>query len=290
MCDQLTPLGVEFSQNILTDTFMSALGYSASHPYPAVPSPSLFVPSWLWNLFLKQQTPIPWASSPTPCPEPKRSQRRDTIDCTGKDNHPNDPYQDIWKEYSGRDWGLGQIRLPANKLMLAAGTIVRRPGCFMRVDPSTNIDTEEPLINTNERVHSSTRVRLACKGLDLDDKSVWPCSSLLTDDSHQSKPLWRLEKGSAIDPGQLQMAQTFWKGELRKKDYDGVSYEMRSGDGSWKWVQQQDGVVKNSEGKQIRPIVRILPEEPVLGYCERHLLALMTGEVDVWTFAEHKGS
>ncbi len=37
----------------------------------------------------------------------------------------------------------------------------------MRVDPETNEDTDEPLLNTNERIHSSVRVRLACGGLGL---------------------------------------------------------------------------------------------------------------------------
>ncbi|CAN8104021.1 unnamed protein product [Discula destructiva] len=286
ICDQLTPLGVEFSHH-LTDIFISALRYSAAHPYPFVPSPSIFLPSWLWTIVLEHQTPIPWASSPTPCPEPKPSQHRDTADCTGRDDCPNGPYRDLWK-YGGRNWGLGQTRLPTNKIILAAGTIVRRPGCFMRVDPELNTDTEEPLINTNERVHSSVRVRLACKGMGLDDKETWPCDSLLTDDSHQSKPLWKLERGSAIDPRQLESDEDFWTIELRKKEYDGVKYEAQDGDGSWKWVLQQDGVVKNSVGKVVCPMVKVLPEEPLLGYWERHFLELARGELDVWRFAEGK--
>lgn len=284
ICDQLTPLGVEFSQHLLTDIFVSSLRYCAAHPYPVVPSPSLFLPSWIWSIVLKNQTPIPWAVSPALCPAPKH-QHRDTIDCTGKDHHPNGPYQELWK-YGGRDWGLGQIRAPTNQFILAAGTIVRRPGCFMRVDPNTNADTEEPLLNTNERVHSSVRVRLASKGMSLDDKEAWPCSSLLTDDSHQSNPLWKLEKGSAIDPRQLEMDRDFWRGNLNKAGYDGEKYEMQHGDGGWKWVLQQDAVIKNSEGKEVSPSVRVLPEEPMLGYWERHLLALTRGEVDVWRFAE----
>lgn len=48
----------------------------------------------------------------------------------------------------------------------------------------------------------------------------------------------------------------------------------------------QDGIVKNGLGKEVRPIVRILPEEPMVGYWERHLLALTRGEVDVWKLAQ----
>ncbi|KAJ4415980.1 hypothetical protein N0V82_007005 [Gnomoniopsis sp. IMI 355080] len=284
ICDQLTTLGVEFSQRLLTKIFISALRYSAAHPYPVVPSPSTFLPSWIWSTMLAHQTPIPWASSPTPCPPPQPSQHRDTKDCTGKDHHPNGPYQELWT-YHGRNWGLGQTRLPTNRLIRAAGTIVRRPGCFMRVDPDTNADTKEPLINTNERIHSSVRLRLACKGMDLDDKGPWPCASLLTDDSHESKPLWRLERGNAIDPKELGRDQAFWR-EMSKKGYDGVSYETQKGDGEWRWTLQNDGIVKNDIGEEVSPSMRILPEEPMIGYWERHLLALTRGEVDVWRLAE----
>lgn len=287
ICDQLTFLGVEFSHRLLTDIFTSALRYSAAHPYPVVPSPSIFVPSWIWTAILKHQTPIPWASSPTPCPQPQPSQHRDSIDCTGKDHHPDGPYQQLWT-YHGRSWGLGQTRLPTNWLIRAAGTIVRRPGCFMRVDPDTNTDTEEPLINTNERIHSSVRVRLACKGMDLDDKRAWPCASLLTDDSQHSTPLWRLERGGAIHPRELERGRAFWREEeeARNKDYDGARYETRRGDGEWRWTLQHDGVVKNNAGKEVRPATSLLPEEPLIGYWERHFLALTRGEADVWRLAE----
>lgn len=285
ICDQLTTLGVEFSQIDLTNIFISALRYSAAHPYPVIPSPSILIPSWIWTTMLKYQTPIPWASCPIPCPPPRPHQHRDTTDCSGKDHHPNGPYQELWT-YHGRNWGLGQTRLPSNWLIRAAGTIVRRPGCFMRVDPNTNTDTEEPLLNTNERIHSSVRLRLACKGMGMDDRGAWTCPSLLTDDSHHSKPLWKLEKGNAINSRELSREQAFWKQEVTKEGYDGVSYEMRQGDAEWRWTLQPDGVVKNNMGKEVTPAVRILPEEPMIGYWERHFLALTRGEVDVWRLAE----
>lgn len=156
----------------------------------------------------------------------------------------------------------------------------------MRVDPDTNVDTEEPLTNTNERIHSSVRVRLACKGMGMDDQGAWPCPSLLTDDSQPSKPLWRLDRGTAIDPRELDSGQAFWRQEISKKGYDGVSYDMRQGDGEWRWTLQPDGVVKNNAGKDVHPALRILPEEPMMGYWERHFLALTRGEVDVWRLAE----
>lgn len=156
----------------------------------------------------------------------------------------------------------------------------------MRVNPYTNTDTKEPLINTNERIHSSVRLRLACKGMGLDDKGPWPCASLLTDDSHPSRPLWKLEKGNAIDLKELGRDQAFWKEEVNKRGYDGVSYETQQGDGDWRWTLQNDGVVKNNLGEEVSPAIRILPEEPIIGYWERNFLALTRGEVDVWRLAE----
>ncbi len=72
-----------------------------------------------------------------------------------------------------RPWSLGTIRAPPPSLTTLAGKTVRRPGRVLRVDETTNEDTAEPLMGTNERVHSCVRVRLACGGLGLDDNAVW---------------------------------------------------------------------------------------------------------------------
>jgi hypothetical protein len=74
---------------------------------------------------------------------------------------------------------MGPIRAPEAGLTTLAGRTVRRPGRVLRVDETTNEDTPEPLLNTNERVHSVVRVRLACGGLGLDDNCLWGCEALL---------------------------------------------------------------------------------------------------------------
>lgn len=291
ICDQLTLLGIEFSPHRLTKLFIDSLRYCAAHPYPVVPSPSFFMPSWIWTILLQHRTPKPWASSPVPCSAPKPDQHRDTIDCTGKDHHPRGSPQELWS-FNGRPWGLGQTRYPDSFFTVAAGTIVRRPGCFTRVDPDTNLDTDEPLLNTNERVHSCVRVRLACDGMGMDDRKAWRCAPLLQDDSQHSSPVWRLERARDMEAQQLARDEASWREEMKRPDehqYGGVAvYEAHKGDGDWQWVFEEDAVVKNGVGHRVRPPVRVLPEEPMVGYWERHLLALTRGAADVWRLAESR--
>lgn len=175
-----------------------------------------------------------------------------------------------------------------------AGTLTRRPGCFMRVDPDTNKDTEEPLLNTNERVHSCVRVRLACAGMAMDDRGTWGCAPLLRDDEGggHPKPVWRLERGAAVDPREVGRARMFWRAEVDGQGdmYDaGAVYNTEDGDGAWRWAWEEGAVVKDGVGQRVVPRVKVLPEEPMVGYWERHLLALTRGEDDVWRLAEARG-
>lgn len=292
ICDQLTTIGVEFSPRRLTRLFIDSLRYNAAHPYPVIPSPTLFIPFWIWKIILRTRVPIPWATTAEPCPPPAPTQRRDTADCTGKDHHPDGPPQQLWA-FRGRPWALGQTRYPDSWLTTAAGTRTRRPGCFMRVDPDTNRDTDEPLLNTNERVHASARVRLTLGGMAMDDRRAWACDPLLRDDSGRpGQAVWRLERGGAVDPQERARDEALWAAEIGARDglYDvGAAYEVMRDDGQWKWVFEQGAVVKNGVGKSVRPPVTVLPEEPMVGYWERHLLALTQGEMDAWRLAENRG-
>ncbi|PSR99232.1 hypothetical protein BD289DRAFT_47581 [Coniella lustricola] len=288
ICDQLTPLGIEFSYQRLTKVFYSSLRYSAAHPYPYIPSPTFAIPSKIWALFLEARVPRPWAFSPIPCPHPKSDQRVDLGNCTGKDHHPRGTPAQLWK-YQGRPWGFGQTRYPTSKLELLGGTSIRRPGCFMRVDVDTNEDTTEPLLNTNERIHSCVRVRLELDGMSMDDRQTWQCTPLSDDDSRKGHAVWRLINVGAISQEEKDDSDSFWIGELAnaRKDYDLQElYRSHKGDGNWKWAYDKHALVKNGVGKRVEPRVETLPEEPMAGYWERHLLALTVGEYDVWRLAE----
>lgn len=149
----------------------------------------------------------------------------------------------------------------------------------MRTDPETNQDTHQPLLNTNERIHSSVRVRLACQGLAMDDDGVWDCRPLTRADDGSG--LWKLERGSGLDASE---ADSVKDGKTREVDLDAEGdvlkpYPVEKEDGQWKWV---------SASKQTNafPQASVLPEEPLTGYWERKLLALTAGNPDVWRWAE----
>lgn len=201
-----------------------------------------------------------------------------------KDHHPDGTPEELWKlDPEPRPWGMGQTRYPDSWLTVAAGTIVRRPGCFMRVDPDTNEDTEEPLLNTNERIHASVRVRLALCGMAMDDREAWTCPSLLKDDSgRKGQPIWRLEKGGEVN-SQERISQASGKGGYE-------TYHVQKSDGEWNWALNKNAVVKNGMKKSIRPNMNVLPEEPMVGFWERCLLAMLKGTIDVWRLAEDSTS
>lgn len=251
------------------------------------------MPNFIWKTLLRhgRPRPKPWASSPAICPPPAKDQTIDAANCTGKDHHPRGSPQSLWATGPPRPWGLGQTRSPDSWLQLAPGTVVRHPGCFMRVDPETNLNTDEALTNTDERIHSCVRVRLACEGRAMDDRGAWQCPSLLRDDSGgRGRPAWRLEKAGAAEVERATGPQgAWWEEELERPGmgYDeNWLYRFQKGDGQWRWVFDQDSVVKTAAGDVVRPPVRVLPEEPVTGYWERHLLALTRGQADVWRWAE----
>ncbi len=275
MCDQLSTVGVEFSLKRLTHIFTSSLAYSFAHPYPYVPQSSWNPLSWLRAPLAKR-----WGV-PAVCQHIDADQRHDWKDCDGA--HRSSPSgthgskEALWKK--ARPWGLGQLRYPTSKVQLAAGTAVRHPGLFKRADETAwfNSLTDEPLLNTNERIHSSVRVRLACEGLSLDDAGVWKCEAL-TQGSY-GRPLWKLEHRSGLDRQEATALREFvpnesktWAREYAKGDL----YNTREGDGQWRWVHVGDG----------QPHAAVLPEEPLVGYWEKLLLALTAGEADVWRWAE----
>lgn len=250
------------------------------------------MPIFIWKSLLQhgRPSPKPWASSPALCPAPAKDETIDTGNCPGKEHHPDGSPQQLWEAGHPRPWGLGQTRYPESKLQLATGTIVRHPGCFTRADPDSNADTEEPLTNTDERIHSCVRLRLVCGGMDMDDRGAWPCPSLMRDDGGSGRPVWRLEKAEASEVERATGPQgAWWEEEIERTGmgYDeNWMYRFQRGDGQWRWVLNPDALVKNAAGIGVTPSMKVLPEEPVTGYWERHLLALTRGQTDVWRWAE----
>jgi len=284
MCDQLSSIGVEFNLSRVKTIFMEGLRYSAAHPFPYVPSTKKLLSHSISDLW-SSRPPAPWATTPIfrLQQSSKEATHRDADDCDGTDKHPSGTPSELQTQFAPRPWSLGQTRYPTNAILLLAGTVARRPGRTMRVDGDTNADIEDaPLLRTGERVHSSVRVRLACNGLETDDAGVWQCVPLLgSSDNEGAERLWRLEKGSGFAAGEVGPSKPK---ELEHAQYpESNLYPVEAGDSEWRWVfsSRPEGI-----GNSQVPQETVLPEEPMVGYWERYLLALTVGELDVWKWAQ----
>ena len=153
-----------------------------------------------------------------------------------------------------RPWGLGQIYQSDTGIWLAAGRITRTPGLYMRSDPETGTATDEPLTNTNERIHSSVRIRLDLEGLGLDDVGLYNCPALL------QKGPWKLRQ-MRIKVRDPIPANAYWPGAP-------ATPPERDDDVRWAW--------EYAGPEMSAPKVHTLIEES-LGPHERQLLLLNKG-------------
>ncbi|KAK3356622.1 peptidoglycan binding domain-containing protein [Lasiosphaeria hispida] len=292
MCDQLSSVGVEFDYDRLHGTFMKTLEYSVAHPLPMVPPQiPLLTPHYAkqhlplpsWTTYLWQRKPIPWAIAHL-CPPPPTTPRRDPKDCLQPHHRNCDLTLGPNRGVGPRPWGLGQIRYPPSFFQCFVGSWVRTPGMTLRVDPDTNADIpNQELVGTSERIHSCVRVRLAARGLGLDDLAEWKCEALTGNPTNGAR--WRLERGSGFkrgEGGNVGAAPEVGGGRSDVYPADKL-YQVESGDSDWKWVfQKAEGRSRNHR----EPGVTVIPEEPLTGYWERHLLALTCGKTDVWRWAQ----
>jgi hypothetical protein len=164
-----------------------------------------------------------------------------------------------------RPWGLGSIHQSSNFIYKLAGFETRTPGLYKRTDPKTDRETNIFLQDTNERIHCSARIRLACKGLGLDDKAVWTCPSLAN---------WQLKYTDKTYKDPIPQNPSWWEGPA-----DGSGLGGQQG-GRWVWEYTGPKSSEPTDPKQ-----RIMVEEP-LGPYERYLLQLSAGTPNVYLFAE----
>ncbi|KAL7909526.1 hypothetical protein GGI35DRAFT_450146 [Trichoderma velutinum] len=164
-----------------------------------------------------------------------------------------------------RPWALGSINKAGSFIYKLSGFEDRTPGLYKRTDPKTDRDTNIFLQDTNERIHSSARVRLACKGLGLDDKGIWNCPSLSS---------WQLKHTDAAFEDPIPHNPSWWQGP---PDESGVDKQQN---GRWIWEYAGSKGSAPTDPKQ-----RIMVEEP-LGPYERYLLQLSGGTPNVYLFAE----
>jgi hypothetical protein len=275
MCDQLAPLGIEFSANRLSAVFAESVAYAVAHP--DAHKPTGLIASVLGT------TALPWAKKPIfPATKPEQKPSAAAVAGAAVAPEPLPP----------RPWALGPIRTSTGAFNAAGGFATRRPGLLLRVDPDTNEDTAEPLLRTAESIHSSVRVRLACGGLGVDDKKTWACEALLEGgEDGDEGPLWRLERdpsssssaaADALRAGAEQLALAPRPQELAEDRLYPLAAATQTG---WRWVYVGKAGVRG-EGDARVPSVTVLPEEPLVGRWERLLLAMTAGKPDVWKFAD----
>ncbi|KAK1598644.1 uncharacterized protein LY79DRAFT_586671 [Colletotrichum navitas] len=166
-----------------------------------------------------------------------------------------------------RPWGLGAIQNTSSRLYSLAGTITRSPGLYKQVNAETEAPSAYFLQDTNERIHSSVRIRLACKGLGLNDVGVWDNPAMKN---------WRLVRTKAQykDPVPNHPA---WEPEKDGKAC--MKHPSECEDGRWVW--EYCGPNKNAPTS---PLARVMVEEP-LGPFERYLLKLTGGTPSVYQHA-----
>ncbi|KAG6000544.1 hypothetical protein E4U43_001575 [Claviceps pusilla] len=161
-----------------------------------------------------------------------------------------------------RPWSLGAIQKAPGLLYSFSGDAIRTPGMYRQVDPKTTQTKEKFLQDTNERVHSSVRVRLACQGLGLNDRGMWTCAALAD---------WKLKRVILETDAEPQCRDFGSYDRDRDRLY-------RSG-----WIWRYVGAERNASNQ------RVMMEEP-LGPYERYLLELTGGTPNVFDFAARRAN
>lgn len=169
-----------------------------------------------------------------------------------------------------RPWGLGAICKKPSLLYSMAGNTIRTPGMYKQTDPKTKKQRTSFLQDTNERIHSSARIRMACQGLDLNDKGPWRCASL---------DKWRLKltTNQYEDPVPRHPQ---WEPEGEEPAF--IEHPGESSKGRWVWEYVGEEMEAHPDQKQ-----RTMIEES-LGPYERYLLKLSGGTPNVYLFAADK--
>ncbi|KAI1098074.1 hypothetical protein F4804DRAFT_350818 [Jackrogersella minutella] len=189
-----------------------------------------------------------------------------------------------------RPWSLHSIRSVSSPLYGLVGSVTRSPGMYKKIDPENGRHLRVFLKDTNERIHSSVRTRLACEGLGLNDSKVWECPALLQ--------VWRPCRVAETFPDPVpQDAAWGPQGDGRSTRAltditnttagsigvgggtpDAATQEGNP-PGGQRWVWEYIGPDMNA------PYDRKLVEE-TLGPWENHLLALSTNKGQVRHYAE----
>ncbi|KAI0602991.1 hypothetical protein F4775DRAFT_587524 [Biscogniauxia sp. FL1348] len=201
-----------------------------------------------------------------------------------------------------RPWSLHAIRSVQSPIYDIAGSVTRSPGMYKKINPKNGRRSKEFLKETNERIHSSVRVRLACEGLGINDSDTWFCPSLLKywhprrvtdtfDDPVSKAATWgpqpagispKVMDNPGMTDSQLRPINKANIGTAKSSTWPNNTQVPGSepSDGLrwvWEYVGPENGA----------PIVKTIVEEN-MGPFEKHLLQLAAGKVQVFEYAENQ--
>ncbi|KAI0406583.1 hypothetical protein F4802DRAFT_595942 [Xylaria palmicola] len=232
MMDQLSSVGCEFRPDALDRAFAATVKfYTNREPESALVRYSGAYPR------PRRKRPMSWA-----------------------DEHIYEPNKPV------RPWALHGIKSTTGPLYNLVGSVSRAPGMYRKIDPKSGRTLPDFLEDTNERVHPSVRVRLACAGLGTNDSDVWQCASLLH--------YWRPRRVPLHPPDQPDSAA-----DAAATSAEGARAPIP--DASERWVWEYIGP------EHAAPAIRVMAEES-LGPFEQRLLGLAAGKVHVYQYAEEQ--
>jgi hypothetical protein len=151
-----------------------------------------------------------------------------------------------------RPWALGKIFESDTGIYHLTGRITRTPGQYKRSDPDTGNTTNIQMKHTNERIHSSVRVRLEMGGLDVDDIGKYRSKALLEQGPWELRRV-RVKARDPIGP------DASWGGMPPLSTLDDLRWV-------WEWIGPERSAPRET----------ILLEDN-LGPYERRLLLMNTG-------------
>ncbi|KAK5631920.1 hypothetical protein RRF57_007634 [Xylaria bambusicola] len=186
-----------------------------------------------------------------------------------------------------RPWSLHYIQSATGPLYNLVGSVTRAPGMYKKINPKDGRPLSEFLEDTNERIHKSVRVRLACEGLGLNDSDVWHCPSLLQYwrprrvSTQSFDPVSRTADWKTVSDTETATQQSGQAGSMANTEtvLTEESLQMLSLDSSERWVWEYVGPEITA------PTIRTIVEEN-LGPYEQKLLHLAAGKVHVSEYAE----
>ncbi|KAI0010175.1 hypothetical protein F4779DRAFT_616907 [Xylariaceae sp. FL0662B] len=188
-----------------------------------------------------------------------------------------------------RPWSLHGIVSVKSFIYDLTGSVTRAPGMYKRINPHNGRATKAFLEDTNERIHSSVRVRLACDGLGPNDSAIWKCPALLENwrpdriaatfhDPVSQDANWGSEKppNGAVGDAASSSASAVPNGNASGAAKSAMDANQSN---NLRWVWEYIGKEAGA------PATRTLVEES-MGPFEERLLELSVGKIQVVQYAD----